>query len=105
MFYLPIYNFAFHIRDNNIGTGLFDIPLHMSQYFINVLAAIADTTDTQYGYLPAILLINLGNRHLKLMTHPRHHRFNDLPLILQRVALRQVQRDLTDSNYHAASIT
>ena len=74
----------------------------MAQDFINVLPAITDTTHTQDGYLPAILLFYLSNCYLKLMPHPRHHRFDDLPFLFQRVTRWQVQRNLTDTYYHAA---
>ena len=61
---------------------LFDITLYMAQYFVSMLTTIADATDTKLGDLPAIVLIDLGNRNFKLIAHARYDRFDNLPFIL-----------------------
>lgn len=76
----------------------------MTQYLVRVLAAIADAAHANFSDLPVILFIDLGNRYVKLIPYPRQHRFDYLPFVFQRMAHGQVQRDLTDANYHVDSI-
>ena len=96
--------FRLSIRQQYIRTRLFNKTPHMTQYFVRVLATIADAAHTNFGDLPAILFIDLGNRHFELIPHPCQNRFDDLPFVFQRMAHRQVQCDLTDANYHVDSI-
>ena len=70
-----------------------------------MLATIANAAHAKFCDLPAILFIDLCNRYLKLLAHSCHDRFYYLAFLFQRVASRQVQRNLAHSYYHAASIT
>jgi len=97
-------DFRLGIRYQDIRSCLFYITPHMAQNFVRVLAAIADAAHAKFSDLPAILLIDLGNRHLKLIAHPRQHGFDNLPFVFQRMAHGQVQCDLTDADYHVDSI-
>ena len=101
---LPVNYFRLSTAYQYIRTRLFDITPDMTQYFIRVLATIADAAHANFSDLPAVLFIDLGNRHFKLIPHPCHNRFDNLPFIFQRMAHGQVQCDLTDANYHVDSI-
>src|SRR5947209_15876195 len=79
--YLPGNNFCFNIAYHDIWPCLFNITLNMPQNFTGMLAIICYATDTEYGNLPAILFLDLGNRHFKTVTHPCNKRLDDLPFI------------------------
>src|SRR6266567_7869761 len=66
------------------------ITLDMPQYFACMLAAVADATDAKLSDLPAVLIFDFGNCHFKLVAHTCHDRFDDLPLIFQRMTPRQM---------------
>jgi len=87
---LPMNYFGLGTGHQYIGARLFDITPDMTQYFIRVLATIADAAHAEFSDLPAILFVDLGNRHIKLIPHPRHDRFNDLSFVFQRMAHGQV---------------
>ena len=78
------------IGQDYIGARLFYITPDMTQYFVRVLATIADTAHANFSDLPAILFIDLGNRHFKLIPNPCHDRFDDLSFVFQRMAHGQV---------------
>jgi len=77
----PRNDFAFDIAYDDIGPCLFNITLDMSQNFTGVLATIRYATDAKDSNLPAILFLDLGNRHFKTVTHSRYNRFDDLAFI------------------------
>jgi len=70
-----------------------------------MLATIANAAHAKFRDLPAVLFIDLCNRYLELLAHTRYDRLYYLAFLFQRVAPRQVQRNLAHSYYHAASIT
>ena len=82
--------FSRGIGHQYIGARLFDITLDMTQYFVRVLATIADAAHAKFSDLPAILFIDLGYRHIKLISNPCHDRFDDLSFVFQRMAHGQV---------------
>lgn len=69
-----------------------------------MLAVIAHATDAKNGNLPEVILIDFSNCHLEVVAYPRHHRFDHLSFLFQRMTCGQVQCNLTGSYYHAPSI-
>ena len=74
-------NFDLIVGDKHIRACLFNIPLHTRQHFVNMLATITHAAHSKHSNLPAILFIDFGNRHLELVTHARHQRFDNLAFI------------------------
>ena len=59
-----------------------DIAHNMTQDFVDMPATIANATHAKFSALPEVLFIDLRDRHLKLVTYSRYHRFYDLAFIL-----------------------
>ena len=62
------------------------------QSAINVGLIRANLAETELGFLPEIMLITLGNRHVELVTDPVFDFPQDGALFLERVALVNIQR-------------
>ncbi len=74
--------FGLSVGDEYVRARFFDVASYMPQHFVNMLTTIANATHAKFGDLPAVMFLDFGNRHLKLMTYSRHQRFDDLPFIL-----------------------
>ena len=72
----------------------------MLQYLVRVLATIAHTACTKLGDLPAVMLIDLSDRYLKLVAYTGYHGFYNLPFVFQRVTLRQMERNFANTYHH-----
>src|SRR5689334_9121353 len=79
--WLPVNYFGFNVGDEYVWAGFFDIAPHVAQQFVNMLTTIANAAHAKFGDLPAVVFLDFGNRHFKLMTNSCHQRFDDLPFI------------------------
>jgi hypothetical protein len=71
---------------------IFDETDSRLQSAINVGLIRANLAETKLGFLPEVVLITLGNRHVELVADPVFDFPQDGALFLERVALVNVQR-------------
>ena len=71
---------------------IFDEADSRLQSAINVGLVRTDLTNTELRFLPEIVLITLGNRHVELVPDPIFDFPQDGALFLERVTLVNVQR-------------
>ena len=71
---------------------VFDETDSRLQSAINVGLVRANLAETKLGFLPEVLLITLGNRHVELVADPVFDFPQDGALFLERVTLVNVQR-------------
>jgi len=71
---------------------IFDEADSRLQSAINVSLVRANLTDAELCFLPEVVLITLGNRHVELVTDPVFDSPQDGALFLERVTLVNVQR-------------
>jgi hypothetical protein len=83
---------------------VFNNANHLVNDLINTVIMVADAGYTDRGHLPKIVVIYFGNRDIKLFLKTCGKRFDDTALILERLAPRDMDLQLADSNIHANSI-
>lgn len=78
-----MHNFDLGIGDLNVRARFFDIAAHVVKHLARVLATIANAAYADFRDLPAVLLIDLGDRHFKLVADARYDGFYNLPFVLE----------------------
>ena len=54
----------------NIKPALTDKPDYLAEHFIGLTAIIGDAANADGGYLPQVIIIDLGNSHIELASYP-----------------------------------
>src|SRR5437588_2082320 len=82
-----------------------DVAQHLLTDLVGVAAVTADAGDPQGGQLPGVLVVDLGDGDVEGAPHPLDHRADHLALLLQGVALGDVQRDHEGTDDHRGHAT
>ena len=71
---------------------------------MSVGGVVANAGDAQDRRLPQVLVLDLGDGHIKFAPYSLDDGADDLPLALEVVVLRQVEPDGTDADVHDAPV-
>ena len=82
-----------------------DVCRHTPKYLIDVPDAIADAGDSQGCYLPRLIVLDLGDGHVKLVSQPRAERAHDAALALEATVFRQTECDFANANVHQPALS
>src|SRR5579875_707968 len=95
-----MHNINFSISNSEIRSCFFYILPDMRQYLMSMTPVITHTCHAKLRNLPAVIIVHLGYRHIKLIMNTRDQRFDYLPLLFQGVASWQVHCNTTGSYDH-----
>ena len=80
------------MHTNNFnGWHTLDDVERLLQDLFDVAPVIRHTGHPEHRFLPEVLPVNFGNREVKLAAQAILHAMQDLPLILERLTLRNPQ--------------
>jgi hypothetical protein len=98
--HLYVYDFDFIVENFRLEAGTFDKGDNPGEHLVGMTLIITDAADTQGSALPGIVIVNLGDGNLELMTNPTRDGFKDLPLALEGHVFRQAQADPGNTYIH-----
>ena len=77
---------------------------YLGQGFVGVLLTVANAADADGGQLPEVVVVNFGDRDVKLVGDPGCDRFQNLSLAFQGLVFRNTEANLADTNVHSTKI-
>jgi hypothetical protein len=68
------------------------------------LPTVADAADANGGQLPEVVVVNFGDRDVKLVGDPCRYRFQNLSLAFQGLVFWNTEANLAYTNIHSTKV-